>query len=239
MNLLHWMDDDKSDAGPKWAIPLCILLALIILWLCSGCAAPLPAGPLPAGSLSDAFVLVADIDTRLSRPDLPNDLENEKATGDVSADATRPLVIVYSAQRCAPCEQCRRDVRDDREFRWEFRGEEQWPGWAEGKPKPLLHWQGERGWHSRSGWRGLDEFRAAWRTTQGKQVVRHSRPLWHAYYGQVPSGWTWPGDLRSHLRAMHGIAESRLRTMSAAEAARLHDALHERRAFSVCPTCPR
>lgn len=45
---------------------------------------------------------------------------------------------------------------------------------------------------------------------------------WPSYQGYNPR-WTWPGDLRTHLRQVHGVTESL--TQDQAEA--LHDALHE------------
>lgn len=52
-----------------------------------------------------------------------------------------------------------------------------------------------------------------------KTVSQSSYPSYHGYKPR----WTWPGDLRTHLRQVHGVTESL--TQDQAEA--LHDALHE------------
>lgn len=64
----------------------------------------------------------------------------------------------------------------------------------------------------------LENFRKA--TAKIKTVVKGNS--WPSYQGYKPR-WTWPGDLRTHLRNVHGVTESL--TQDQAEA--LHDALHE------------
>lgn len=52
-----------------------------------------------------------------------------------------------------------------------------------------------------------------------RTVVRRS----YVGYGSVPSQWTWPGDLASHLSRSHGVNTA---GMSASQMAQLHDSLH-------------
>lgn len=56
-------------------------------------------------------------------------------------------------------------------------------------------------------------------TVKTREVIKNN---WPSYQGYKPR-WTWPGDLRTHLRQVHGVTESL--TQDQAEA--LHDALHE------------
>lgn len=81
-------------------------------------------------------------------------------------------------------------------------------------------------------WAGLPDLIARWEFSQKTKpkppakakVVYGPQNKWPSFAGYRPH-WTFPGDLRSHLKTAHGVYEADQLTFS--QAAKLHDTMHE------------
>lgn len=86
---------------------------------------------------------------------------------------------------------------------------------------PFVHWRnGEKWWHLGDGWNGTQDLIQRWKVTQTPTAAASNRwPAMRGYHGR----WSYPGDLRSHLRESHGVTES----LTQAQAEFVHDYIHE------------
>lgn len=146
----------------------------------------------------------------------------------------RPTVSMYSTANCQSCQIAKRDLKAAKDLPFDVI--------FDAKPTfvvesfPTFHWQSpdEKSWQT-TGWDGLERFTATWKATQSKQsptsqassvptttsTIRAGRVI-HQDTG-YRARWTYPGEIRQHLRTVHGVTES----MTTAEAERVHDLLHD------------
>jgi hypothetical protein len=82
-----------------------------------------------------------------------------------TTEAELPVVRIYSADWCAPCQQAEREfaAATDLPFRVVIINEDTaaFPSWV--TALPTLHWQSNAGWRQATGWSDLPTFLARWR----------------------------------------------------------------------------
>jgi len=126
----------------------------------------------------------------------------------------RPTVSMYSTANCQPCITAKKELKAAKDLPFDVV--------FDAKPTinvesfPTFHWSNERGNWQTSGWDGVEKLKASWKSSQDQKQRTQTATRYRAR-------WTWPGDLRQHLRATHGITES----LTQEQAERVHDALHE------------
>lgn len=131
-----------------------------------------------------------------------------------SEQSEKPLLFMYTTSNCEPCETAKRELKAAKDLPFDVV--------FDAKPTitvesfPTLHWSNERGHWQTSGWDGVEKLEATWKSSQEQNQRTQTSTRYRAR-------WTWPGDLRQHLRATHGITES----LTQEQAERVHDALHE------------
>lgn len=147
----------------------------------------------------------------------------------------RFVVKMYTATWCAPCQTAKIAVKAavkegklpfDIEFVDVSNGGQ--PDWC--SSIPAFGWQVEKQTRYVLGFPGMPQLIRQWEQSRKPQNAR-APPAnhWPAMHGYKPS-WTWPGDLRSHLRSSHGVNEAGQLTQDQAEA--LHDQLHSGRSLN-------
>jgi hypothetical protein len=165
-------------------------------------------------------------------------------------EATLPVVTVYSPRGCPLGDTIRRDVAGCTTIDFQFKDDENWfPHWimqnrAMGTTcYAILHWKTDNGWRSQNGWSGLSAFIGA---MQGKRAmganyggyieIPRNAPVYRApiYYSRTRSKWTWPGNLRVHIRsAPHNVPAATVQTWSDGQCIQYHDTYHDRYGLRV------
>lgn len=246
----------KFDAIERGIIYAALKVILsVVLGSLAGCGAVMAS---PDSSAVQVDISISDADWDTFQPKPKDDLRKEKA-GDAPVAAvpvpvvsSKPQVQLFVTDGCPPCVTAKRELGKSTIPYYLMPSR---PKWAEAKGFPALAWKAGNDWHYWHGWTAIADFEKHYNSTFRLKATARFVPVqkdWHVGYGQVPSSWTWPGDLHSHLAGAHGVPESTLRGMTASQAARYHDALHEgraavqrpqRRRYSLaraggCPTCP-
>lgn len=132
----------------------------------------------------------------------------------VEKSSKRATVAMYSTSNCQPCIIAKKELKAAKDLPFDVV--------FDAKPTinvesfPTFHWSNERGNWQTSGWDGVEKLKASWKSSQDQKQRTQAATRYRAR-------WTWPGDLRQHLRATHGITES----LTQEQAERVHDALHE------------
>lgn len=134
-----------------------------------------------------------------------------------SRAATRPVVVLYTAKWCAPCQSAKAALKAaklpfDIEYIDVSNGGQ--PSWC--VTIPAFAWDVNGKTRYVLGFPGVKQLIKTWEGTQ--------KPAPKAAANHYTPGWTWPGDLRHHLQATHGISDASALTQDQAE--QLHDALH-------------
>ena len=133
--------------------------------------------------------------------------------------AANPLrrVLVYSPTWCSGCQQFERSTLNNGEFAFEFiHDEARFPGFVQdaisrGQVYPVVHFEPQPGkWRVMYGPASFGEFKTHWRDCVQRPTFNTAKPLQTVshhglFYGQYQSTYTWPGDLRHHLRSTHGV----------------------------------
>lgn len=128
--------------------------------------------------------------------------------------AKRPTIAMYSTANCQPCATAKSELKATKDLPFDVV--------FDAKPTinvesfPTFHWSNERGHWQTSGWDGVEKLEATWKSSQ--EPLRRSQTS-----TRYRARWTWPGDLRQHLRATHGVTDA----LTQEQAERVHDALHE------------
>ena len=90
-----------------------------------------------------------------------------ESAGNTAATEELPVVRIYSADWCGPCQQAKRELfaAPDLPFRVVVINENtaEFPSWVTGLP--TFHWQAGDGWRQRTGWSDLPSFLATWRAS--------------------------------------------------------------------------
>ncbi|MES2790088.1 MAG: hypothetical protein V4719_10730 [Planctomycetota bacterium] len=139
----------------------------------------------------------------------------------------RPIVYRLTASWCGPCQALSayltKAVRDKLPFQiidWNVDTQ----GWMGASSIPAFWWKAPRG-NLRCPWSNVENLVATWKASQAPVVKAGAKSDAQAAADNYQPGWTWPGDLRQHLHATHGIGEASQLTQDQAE--QLHDALHQ------------
>lgn len=78
-----------------------------------------------------------------------------------------PLVRIYSADWCGPCQQAKRELSAAMDLPFRFvivnENEANFPSWV--TALPTMHWQAGDGWRQTTGWSDLPTFLARWRAS--------------------------------------------------------------------------
>lgn len=173
-------------------------------------------------------------------PPLPGGAGNDTQGGSGVSSAP-PVVYYYCKPRCVPCDNFMADSKAMGDFQFVKGQPDAWSltritGW------PYFRWQIGGNWVGETnGWTGPAAFREAFkRLAAGGSTTlpsgnsragnapaalkRHG-----VFYGQRPSQWNWPGELRHHLtQPPHNYPRSRVDAMSDQEVIRAHDAWHNK-----------
>jgi hypothetical protein len=146
----------------------------------------------------------------------PPEVASELSAASTSRSSDVPLFVTYAKFYCPPCEQLREAIE-----RGEFAGfavAESGPFEGQ-KSFPAVRYQDRNGtWKVRYGYdvrlpqwvrsdiEGTKQFVSQPKTTNA--VVAHRDLV--SLHNQLHGGgqWTWPGDLASHLREVHGVNTS-------------------------------
>lgn len=143
---------------------------------------------------------------------------------------SRPVVLMYSASWCAPCQHAKAELREAKlpfDIKYVDVSNGGQPAWCESIP--AFSWQHKSQTRYVLGFTSVARLIEQWKATNNEPQAR-SPPAnkWPAMTG-YKAQWTWPGDLRQHLKQTHGVSEAGQLTQDQAEA--LHDALHEGRSL--------
>lgn len=251
-------------------------LGWLLVLACSGCADPSPilTGSPEGFKFENAPVVqpivpvvpeVFDPPSPPSKvPDPPNPGVTEgKALGGTVASTPVPPAILgeiyyYQKANCPPC----LNSEFDQKYMPEYKFIKALPdAWSKRQTEGFPHfrwivkgnWTGEaHGWYGPAWFCDLFQksFKAVAAPAVSDQPNRSGAVLQHRplFYGQRPSTFDWPGELRHHLtQPPHNYPRSRVDAMSDSEVIRAHDSWHNRygaldhrRTFAVstrsCPT---
>lgn len=130
-----------------------------------------------------------------------------------SEQSEKPLLFVYTTSNCQPCETANRELKaaKDLPFKPIF---DRKPN-IEIEAYPTFHWTTKTGGWTLEGWYGVKHLESEWRKSNNAQDTQNRRDGQH---------WTYPGEIRHHLRSVHGLPEATYLTKEQAEKA--HDFLH-------------
>lgn len=173
-------------------------------------------------SLARAIVIVADIDTQLTRPALPDCLKAKPKAGAVALSpvtvAKRPVVQVFTTPGCPPCVDAKRELSRSK-IPHVFMPKN--PEWTETHGFPAMAWKTGETWHYQFGWNGLADFQKRYEATF---VLEPPKAVAQAY--RSGPHWTWPGDLGNHLVESHGYSREQVSRMSQSQREAAHDSAH-------------
>jgi len=129
----------------------------------------------------------------------------------------RHRALVYSPSWCSGCQLFERSAVDDTDFAFEFIHEEKrFPAFVQsaiskGQVYPVVHFEPAPGkWRVMYGPANLAEFKTHYRDCVARPALNTAKPVHTVsagglFYGKYQSVYTWPGDLRHHLRTTHGV----------------------------------
>ena len=158
--------------------------------------------------------------------------KNQGADAPRSPEPTTPakpeVLMFFAPFPCPPCEVQKREIKGWEDAPFKIKTPAESPVRIEFYPFTV--WKNHAGkWIYLEQWNGRADLVARWKFSQRKPIQNQGADAPRSPVNSYPamSGyrarWTWPGDLRQHLKAVHGVSESL--TQDQAEA--LHDALHE------------
>lgn len=142
------------------------------------------------------------------------------------AKAKPEIWTFYAPFHCPPCVTQKADLKAWKDAPFTFRIGDINNAPVVIESYPTTAWQVDGKWWSYSGWHGTEHLEREWKrsqSTKAKPGDQHSSRGTHQ--SQSLSGttrYTWPGDLRHHLRTTHGITES----LTHEQAVMVHDAIH-------------
>lgn len=179
-----------------------------------------------------SFVAIADKDLTMTRPSLPNDLDDDTGSSGAVESAPVGTVTVYVRADCAPCRTLKRDVKNYSGLTFIFRDA------SDGMDAPTLEWQAQGATWTQVGWTGLQSFVNAYNASIKPKVQQSStvRSYNTSGYG---ARWTHPGNTKAgiieHLMndGIHRgkFSRSTLEGMSYQRLEALHANDHEGRAI--------
>ena len=175
-----------------------------------------------SGEFQDRVAVAIAIQNALHRQPAKTDAPSPPKEPTAKTEA-KPVVRAYTASWCAPCKRAKAILKDVKDLPFDLT----WidvtnggqPDWCESIP--AFAWECKGQTRYVLGFDGVEKLVARWKATQSEKPATNKYPSMQGYQ----SRWTWPGDLRQHLQATHGISEAGGLTQDQAEA--LHDALHE------------
>ena len=198
--------------------------------------------------------------TELSPAD-ENANDSQPVTGFVAESAGVPLFVSVTTG-CAPCERLKRDVDAGKFAGFDVRFVDQ-PDWQP-RSYPAIRYKSDQSVTGYAVTYGYDESTLDWLRSHLlnerpalQTGVRSGpdTPMQHvdmvSLHNQLHGGggqWTWPGDLATHLREVHGVAaadQSYSQVRRASNGVRLVSRRPVRNWGSgfvstrACPTCPR
>lgn len=133
----------------------------------------------------------------------------------------------YAPFHCDPCDAEKADLKEWKDAPFAFRNGDINNAPVMIESYPTTAWQVDGKWWSYSGWHGTEHLEREWKRSQSKASHTSAGSGGHAgtltQAGSLATRrYTWPGDLRHHLRTTHGITES----LTHEQAVMVHDAIH-------------
>jgi hypothetical protein len=206
-----------------------IVIALLLL---SGCyqATTTAAPSQPSVKAEDIAATIRRLNTDSLLPSLPDDFKKPDGAAPVAAEKVE--ITVWGPKGCEPCNKV--IAEGNKSTRFKFVKRDDIPAWvkkiaddANQGSYPIVTFPDKSGRQRYvAPWRGLKEFEKRYDKAFDNPIKAAS--VAGLFYGSNPSGWTWPGNLRSHLRE-HGYTSAQIARMSDSECIAAHDREHNRR----------
>jgi hypothetical protein len=164
--------------------------------------------------------------------------EAAKPPAKPKAEAKPEVWTFYAPFHCPPCESEKAEIKAWKDSPFAFRNGDINNAPITIESYPTTAWRVNGQWWSYSGWHGVKHLEGEWERSRKTTHDGGMKPNGSHVSTDISRGttrYTWPGDLRHHLRTTHGITES----LTHEQAVLVHDAIHSGYSVSQIRTWAR